>query len=268
MGFTLLSLFFFHAAIFCRNDYVDNLTGIDRMNEKGGSRVIQNGWLRANAVYRLYWTLLTVAVFFAAPVLVANPKVMWLALIGGGIGILGYSVLRQGRLNSFMPRSFEWLPGDLAVFLSMGPLLAVGANIVAHTPLSLTHCVLLGTGFGLATLAYLEIRHLISIVVDDTSELHTLAVTLGFDNAKRVVAGAFVLIGICSLTLLWSKTLVWGEVCASAFALFTVVMAARILRAKSPLASVIPGILKQSKVVHALYGILFIAVTLMAIILK
>ena len=52
-GLSVLSLFCFHSAVFALNDYKDHMDGADRINNLGGSQVIQSGWLTANFVKKL-----------------------------------------------------------------------------------------------------------------------------------------------------------------------------------------------------------------------
>jgi 1,4-dihydroxy-2-naphthoate octaprenyltransferase len=190
---TLLSLAFLHGAAFSRNDFVDHMRGIDRLNEKGGSRVIQKGWLRAITVQRLYWGLLVIATLLAAPVLTRMPELIFLAIAVAGLGVLGYSKLRWG--------SGHWMFGDLAVFLCLGPMLALGMSWVVAREVS-GFMTWVGVYFGLLSLAYLEIRHTISNVVDDEAGLATLPVRWGFDRAKLVIVGLLVAAAVLAAYLI------------------------------------------------------------------
>jgi len=250
LGFVLLSLFFLHGAVFCRNDFADHLNGVDRVNEKGGSRVIQNGWLRATSVQKLYRVLIFLAVFFAGPVLMRLPQLLWLAAIGGGLGVLGYTFLRRG---------LGWLAGDLSVFIALGPLLTLGANIVASKPISTVTALFLGSGFGLGVVIYLEIRHLISQVVDDTAGFRTLPVWLGFDRAKTAVASMFVLMGLMLVASFLTLSLFWGVIAGSLYIVLMAGMALRTKEISSPLSSVLPTLLKEATLMHIFYGIIFMA---------
>ncbi len=259
-SFALLSLLFLHGAIYCRNDFVDHLSGIDRLNEKGGSRVIQNGWIRAVTVRRLSRALLVLAVIFSLPVLVNSLNLVWLSALGGGIGIIGYSALRRGReLESGSRRtSANWIAGDLSLFFALGPLLTFGANIVAHDPLPFGRCALLGSGFGILAVSYVEIRHLISVVVDDVAGLRTLAVEFGFDRSKRFVACLFVLAGLCFTLFLVAMHWPWWVLAAALMLILNLGLAIRIWRTSSPLASSLPNILKETLIVHLICGIIVI----------
>ena len=141
VAMALLSFFFLHGAIFCRNDYVDHMTGVDRLNEKGGSRVIQNGWLRAITVKRLYHVMLLMTMSLAIPVVLAQPEFLRLKVLPLPIYLMGFY--------------FTWL-----------------------------------------TLAYVGVRRVISMVVDDEAGIRTLPVRIGFDRAQQLIVGLFILAAI------------------------------------------------------------------------
>jgi 1,4-dihydroxy-2-naphthoate octaprenyltransferase len=251
LGLALLALFFLHGAVFCRNDYCDHLSGVDRVNEKGGSRVIQNGWISAAAVQRIYRVFLFVAVGFATPILLRDPSLSWLAVIGGGLGILGYTALKRGR--------FGWWAGDLALFLASGPLLTLGADRVAGLPLRPLVAIAAGKGFGLLAVAYIEIRHMISMVVDDTADIRTLPVRIGFDRAKIVVAALYILSAAALIFNFWAVKWPYGLFLASAYGFFMIAMALRVCRANSPLSSLLSSLLKETLAAQALYGVIFLS---------
>lgn len=174
----LLSLLFIHASVFCRNDFVDHMRGIDRLNEKSGSRIIQRGWLRAVTVQKLYLALMAVAVVLATPVLLQMPELILLSVIVALLGVVGYSHLRWGAVH--------WIFGDLAIWCCLGVFITMGMSWVAHQELNWT-IFLFGSYFGLLSVIYVEVRHMISMVVDYEARLMTLPVRLGFDKAKLAV---------------------------------------------------------------------------------
>ncbi len=89
VGLALLSLFFLHGGLFCRNDYLDHVRGVDRLNEKGGSRVIQKGWLRAIAVKRIAHVMFFASVATAIPVVLAQPEFLKLRDLPVPIYLMG-----------------------------------------------------------------------------------------------------------------------------------------------------------------------------------
>lgn len=174
----LFALVFLHASIFCRNDFIDHMSGIDRLHEKGGSQVIQKGWLSAIAVQRLHYLFLTLALIFALPIFIFQTKVILLSIAVAVFGIIGYSHLRWGN--------WHWVFGDLAVFLCLGPFLTLGmAWALTLNPILLN----IVQGFFLGTLAliYVISKQCISMVIDQEAQMTTLPIRIGFDRTKNVL---------------------------------------------------------------------------------
>jgi 1,4-dihydroxy-2-naphthoate polyprenyltransferase len=181
--FALASLLFLHFAVFCRNDFVDHMRGVDRTNEKGGSRVIQKGWLKAVTVQKLYRVCLAISISFALPVILQRPELILLSLAVAVFGVLGYSFLRWGKVH--------WVFGSLAVLLCLGPLLTTGMSWVIHAQVTVLS-LLMGFYFGLLAMIYVYLRHMMNIIVDDEAGVKTLPVVVGFDRAKMGVIFLFI----------------------------------------------------------------------------
>jgi 1,4-dihydroxy-2-naphthoate octaprenyltransferase len=183
------ALFFLHGAAFCRNDYMDHMRGVDRWNEKGGSRVIQRGWLRAITVRNIYRGLLLLAALCSVPVFLFYPELLLVAALAAGLGIWGYSHLRSGRGPLFL--------SSLGVFLCLGPLLTGGFFWVMKGGMSAVS-ILIGMHFGLIAMLYALTRHTLSMVVDDQAGLRTLPVVLGFDRMKTLLSTLVIILILTS----------------------------------------------------------------------
>lgn len=237
---TLISLFFLHGAVFCRNDYVDHMHGADRSNEKGGSQVIQQGWLAAVVVKRIYWVLMILSVLFAAPVMYLRPELLLLCGAVAVLGVFGYSHLRWARGH--------WVWGDLAIWLCLGPLLTCGMAWALLGEVSYA-AFWIGAYFGTLALAYVEVRHTISMVVDDEAGLKTLPTRLGFDHAKTVIVSLFVIAGVIAV---WS-----GELMVTLVGL-NFWLALKGFQVASPLSSKLYEMPKRVIFIHFLSGLLFL----------
>src|SRR5437899_8919725 len=61
-SFALLGVFFLHTAAFLLNDVQDHLRGLDRLNRRRCSQVIQKGWVSPLEMKRWAWVNLALAV--------------------------------------------------------------------------------------------------------------------------------------------------------------------------------------------------------------
>lgn len=171
----LLAILFFHGAVFAFNDYFDHMQGVDRMSEKRGSRLIQEGQLRAVDVWRLAWVYWTLAILAGLPIVLENPQVLYFLVAGLILGTLGSTYSRFGV------KAFAF--NDFTVFLCLGPLLTGSVAFAISGKITLPQLIL-GAGFGLMAGIYVQTRHLSSALTDYRAGVQTLAVRLGFDRMK------------------------------------------------------------------------------------
>jgi 1,4-dihydroxy-2-naphthoate polyprenyltransferase len=246
---SLVALFFLHGAAFCRNDYMDHLRGVDRWNEKGGSRVIQRGWLRALTVRNIYLGLLFAAALCAVPVFLTYPELIVNAFLAAGLGVWGYSHLRSGR-------GPLWL-SSLGVFLCLGPLLTGGASWVMTGQPSVLALVI-GAHFGLIAMLYALIRQTLSMVVDDQASLRTLPVVLGFDRMKTLLSMlVIVLILTSGFAFSWVEPGLKSLTALPLMASLTF-LGRKIYAIKSPLSSALFEVPANLVSFHLLSGLLLI----------
>ncbi len=262
-----VALLFLHAAFFARNDFVDHLRGVDRLNEKGGSRVIQRGWLKATAVRKIFGLFFLTGAALALPVVIHHPMIAGLGIFGAIFGAFGYSHLRWSQSG--------WLVGGLSLFLCVGPLLCLGAyevsaktlvvnaHVLSGTSVNQTLVWLLGSLFGLVAVVYVETRHLISIVIDDEAELQTLPVRFGFDRAKKTLALFYFGVAIVLAALLFSLFHYLGLLIALPMVLIISRLGLAMYRVSSPLSSSLVTLLSRSNYLHVALGALVIALCLL-----
>jgi 1,4-dihydroxy-2-naphthoate octaprenyltransferase len=258
-GFTLdawlsgCTLFFLHSAFFARNDFVDHLKGVDRLNENGGSRVIQRGWLKATSVRNLYRTFLAVGVLLAVPVLLHHLSILSIALFGGLFGLFGYSHLRWSRSG--------WFVGGLSLFMCLGPLLCFGAFEVSAQTSNTSFLVLglLGALFGLVAVIFVETRHLISIFIDDQAALQTLPVRFGFDRAKNILSLFYYLVAAILTFTLYCLYHFVGLAIALPIMIIIIQRAIAMRTVSSPLSSRLANLLTSANYLHLALGVLFLA---------
>lgn len=125
----LLGILLAHAGVNVISDYVDFKKGYDEWDTMGssGSRVLVDGLMSPHDHKRFGIILLLSATAIGLLlVYLKGMTVLWLALVGGALGIF-YTV--------FIGLKYRAL-GDLAVFFAFGPLLALGAYFVQTSDLS------------------------------------------------------------------------------------------------------------------------------------
>lgn len=253
VGFMLLSLIALHVSAFARNDYDDHRQGIDRIQRKRGSQVIQKGWLSAAEVRNLSRAALLVSVIAGLPVLHRSDVAVSLLAMIALAAVIGFS---------FSGRGFKYQgAGDIVVGLCMGPLLTLGVLQVLDPEQGLWSA-LLGVPLGLSAIIVFQLRQLETIMAERTARSGTLMSRLGFDRAKKWIEREFWLIPLVSALALWPWASKWYLV-----ALLIVTFAGqaplswRLRRARSPLSSDLVGLARR-----ALYYHLGLAVILMILV--
>jgi 1,4-dihydroxy-2-naphthoate octaprenyltransferase len=164
-----------YIAVNLRNDYMDHMKGLDRINPKAGSRVIQRGWMTASQVKNWSNFFVGLALLLAVLVIFAFPAVI-------GIVILTFSV---GVWAQFLKRgSFKYQKGgEIFVFLLLGPLLTTGYHISIAGSWDL-ESLFLGMLWGWLVVFLQHIKNFEFILINSQARFHNTVTWLGFDKAK------------------------------------------------------------------------------------
>lgn len=191
--FVLLGAFCVHIGSNLWNDYADDLNGADRANQhpspfNGGSRVIQDGLLTADAVGR------GAMIFFGMALLICMILVYY---HGWGVLLLTIIGLACGLCYSSPP---TWLNGrslgEITVGFAFGPLLAEGTVLALAGRLSLG-VLWASLPIGMLVVSILLLNGVPDLSSDLSVGKRTLAVRLGPIRALRLfrlmIAGAFLL---------------------------------------------------------------------------
>jgi 1,4-dihydroxy-2-naphthoate octaprenyltransferase len=173
---TLGGVICLHLGANLANDYFDEVTGCDRQNNSptpisGGSRVIQEGLLspvQIGAASGVFLILGLVQAFWLNTLVPGN-LVLILGLAGMGLGLLYTAVP--------VKLSYRGL-GELAVFLSFGPLVVAGAYLVQTGRLGAVP-FLVSIPAGLMVASILLVNEVIDYDADLRAEKRTLVVILG-----------------------------------------------------------------------------------------
>ncbi len=155
------------------NDYGDHMKGQDRVRPKGGSRAIQNGWVRAKSVRKAAIVLLLVAAACGVPAVVRSP-----VIILAGLALLFTMEFAFQRLRL---KARGWAEG--IAFLLTGPLLTCGFLWAVTGSTDLGDATL-GCVFGALSLLYFHAANFENIMVDSQAGARTWATRTGFDASK------------------------------------------------------------------------------------
>jgi 1,4-dihydroxy-2-naphthoate octaprenyltransferase len=219
------------------NDYGDYIKGQDRVRLRGGSRVIQNGWVTASVIKRAAWVLLGFSV------LCGVPAVFWTSSEFHPVVILALLALLVGlefAFQKFRLKYHGW--AEIMAFALTGPLLTSGYTWAATGYLR-WDAAALGGVFGSIALMYFHSGNFENIMTDSQAGVRTWATRAGFDSSKKffyftallVLTSSFVYAVFFEQTVLLAPFVI-AQACAM-FALST-----RVSRLNSPLSSEFTGL--------------------------
>ncbi len=181
----LLATVLVHAASNVYNDVGDDINGTDVSNKThiypftGGSRFIPNGVMSRVEMARLsYWLFSLALIAGAALVALKGIYVLWMGVIGIGLGVL-YSMPRIQLIAHGL--------GELAVVLAFGVLPVNGAAWLFTGTFDTTLMWLSGS-VGLWVAAILQINEVPDIAADEAAGKRNLAVRVGARGVAVVYA--------------------------------------------------------------------------------
>lgn len=173
---SLVGLLLLYAGINLRNEYTDHLTGLDRIHQNSGSRVIQQGWVTGHAVKIASRVLILFSFFFSLPVLLAFPD----------IGVVIFLAVVLGLWAQFRERATfkSKVGGEFLVLLLLGPLLTIGFEISISGKFSFEN-LFFGFIWGWIVLFLIHLKNFENILVDTQFGFKNTIVWLGFDKSKK-----------------------------------------------------------------------------------
>ncbi|MCX7977589.1 MAG: UbiA family prenyltransferase [Bdellovibrionaceae bacterium] len=175
---TFVGLFLLHGGIHLRNDYEDHLLGLDRLDPESGSQVVQRGWMTAEQCRRLSVRFVFVAVLFAVPLLIVQPRLFFHLIVAAAIGVPAFFRLGRGF------RSAWW--GEFVLLFLVGPLLTSGLEL-AWTGRITVEGFFFGVLWGWIALFPVHLRHLQQMVVRHRAGILSLVGKLGFDRGRVMI---------------------------------------------------------------------------------
>ena len=234
-----------HAGTNLFNDTHDFQRGVDREGTLGGSGMLVEGALTARQTGRAALLCFVVVAALGA---------WFIVLRGWPIAVIGLVGLLGGYFYTGRPVGYKYVAlGDPLVFVLMGPLMVIGADLVL-TGVFHWATVWISLPVGCLVMSILHGNNLRDLEDDRASGFKTIAMLLGTRNARvwyaAMVLAAFVAAGVLiglSVLPLWSAAVVL----ALPMAIKNVM---RVLRPKSE--DRLVDIDVQSAQVHAQFGVL------------
>jgi len=180
---TTLAVAALHLASNLANDAADS-DNTDRINRfrtpfSGGSGVLLQGTLTARGLWRLVALLVAVALAMAVVLTLRGRPMVWLLGLAGGLIGLTYSTAGVRLMSRGL--------GELAIFVSFGPLLALGAGYAVGGGLD-PRQLALGALPGLLITAVLWINQFPDREADAAVGKRNLVVRLGPGRSSAVYA--------------------------------------------------------------------------------
>lgn len=160
-----------HIACNLTNDYFDNESGVDIVQNEGQGRMLQDGHLSSSDLRNGMVVSFTLAMLFGVPIIM---RLGWIgllfALVGAGVAFL--------YTGGPWPLAYNRM-GEIGVFTAMG-LVMVGGAFYVHTGTITWPAAILATNIGLYAAAILHSNNMRDIDVDAMHSKHTMANTFGW----------------------------------------------------------------------------------------
>ncbi len=214
-GLSALGALFLMTAVNLRNDYLDHLSGLDRLHPNSGSHAIQKGWVTARQVHQWSFLYLALGISFGLPALIHYPQIL---ILVGAFALLGIFGMTSFKMGLKYRRWSEW-----TVFLLLGPALTVGMQFAMGGSFDFT-VLYLGALTGWLAMFYLHIKNFEQLMVNDKARFENTVTWLGFEKSKAWLIFCWVALvaGLCieqlqSANAFWTALIVIVASVASVF---------------------------------------------------
>jgi len=173
-GFGAFSL---HAAVNLRNDYLDHLSGLDRIYSESG-KAIQKGWLTAAEAKKLSNIFIGIGFLLGAPSVFFYPELL---LVIAVLLVMGFTGMQSYR---FGLKYRLWT--EITAFFLLGPFLAVGYQMSIGAGFDL-ETIFLGFITGWFAVFILHLKNFNQIMVNNQAGFVNSITILGFEKSKYLI---------------------------------------------------------------------------------
>lgn len=178
-GLSALGALCLMTALNLRNDYIDHLSGLDRVHPQSGSRAIQKGWVTAREVLKWSYFYMVLGFFLGLRALILYNEVLILLAIFAGLGILGITSYKMGfKYRKWSEWTTFWLLGP---FLTLGIQLSTGAGFNFES-------LFLGIITGWIAVFYIHLKNFEQLLVNGQAQFQNTMTWLGFEKGKQFLA--------------------------------------------------------------------------------
>jgi 1,4-dihydroxy-2-naphthoate octaprenyltransferase len=224
-----LGAIFLMTAVNLRNDYLDHLSGLDRLHPQSELRAIQKGWVTAAQVRKWSFVYLVLGILLGLPSLLLYPKIIFLVGVLALIGIFGMTSYKMGLKYR---RWSEW-----TVFLLLGPLLTCGIQYSLGNLLDL-QTVWIGVLTGWLSVFYLHLKNFDQLMVNEQAQFGNTMAWLGFEKGKSWLLTWWILfLLLFHVYQFYFAPLVWQVIFLASSLFVTWPMVKALRKLKSPLGS-------------------------------
>ena len=171
-----------HAGANLISDYYDYAARVDREGTFGSSGLLVAKAMKPSQILGGGWVAMIIAGLIGAYLVYVTPGgrfLIWLILIGGIFGVFYTAAPVRFKYRAF---------GDIAVFVSFGPAMVLGAYYVQAHRFSWLP-VLFSLPIGLLVDAVLHSNNLRDIASDKAVDIKTVPILIGEDRAKAMYYG-------------------------------------------------------------------------------
>ncbi len=235
---SVLGVVALHLSVHALSDVEDHLRCVDipmrRSKRGGGTGALQQGWVSAGELRRWGYGMACFGVVLGIPAVLREPLILSWVGLGGLLAVLGYS----GRPVGLKYRGL----GDVAIFLALGPGLAVGFcwAVFGTSGLGVLE---LGVYFGMAASAVHHAGNLQDFEQDLSRGVSTLATVIGFRNAKLLMPALYLLANVSVAWGVWQGWFTgWVAVAALVLIPFQWRLCARALQASGPASALLESV--------------------------
>lgn len=227
-----------YIGLILRNDYIDYVTGADRVNAQNNKPVSQ-GWISALELKKLSWIFLVVGFAFSMPVYIVWPEEIWVV-----IAIL----VLAGASNIFKQNAYKFkMYFEFYLFLLMGPGLFAGLQVAAGGGID-TEVLALGVVWGWLVIFYLQIKNFENIISLAQMKVRNTITTLGFDQAKTFICVLWLsLVAVISIYRYFYAGTFWIFFCGALVIFWSLPALAKIQEMKTPMGSQLSAFSKMAR---------------------